>query len=647
MKYIPLVFFILSVIVSAQESDSLKNKFNINDTLKTSLKDSTAASDSLLTKKFITPRDTLKPIFEKPLDNNSYFINKELLTTFYDYRYTADFLRSFPVNFIKDQGFIGQPNEAFVYGIGNGGISYFQDGVFYNNHFQNSLDLHTIESEYVDSVEIIPSPRGFLYGPVNNPASINFITKNLITRQPYTRIKFLQGPNGETMLDGLFNSSVYKKIKLSFDINSKNFDSSFTNSGYSLWQGRVRLNYFLSDHFNLTGGYDYAQTETGLNGGINIDSISKTTSNINSILYDPVFAPVYFGSRTMKNKIHLFNLKLLSRPSAAAPGELSLYYRFNLEEIFGGEYYFSQDKEKSLGLLFRQKYSKDIFSAELLADYENTKLQYLSYDRSQKVNEDRNNFAASAILSLNLIDSSLIPSVFYKFSSDSYLNKTFNGIGFDLTYLFKEYLSLYAGYSTYQNYTGKNNNVSNAELGMDVNYCNLRLRLKLFKRNNFYIYKDPNPFTTNDEYIINGNSSGFGAYLNYYYWKILLEGSGSYNFAGKTNSDYSKSVTPLIPKINFNGGIFYKDILFNQNLNLKTGFMFFFTGKQEMKVNGLIAQTVDQSIKVDFTLIGEIQKVAYVYFTWENLFDSQYYIVPYYPMPSRGIRFGISWELLD
>ncbi|MBK6913937.1 MAG: hypothetical protein IPH11_09815 [Ignavibacteriales bacterium] len=42
-----------------------------------------------------------------------------------------------------------------------------------------------------------------------------------------------------------------------------------------------------------------------------------------------------------------------------------------------------------------------------------------------------------------------------------------------------------------------------------------------------------------------------------------------------------------------------------------------------------------------------MQKVATVYFTWENLFDNDYFITPYYPMPNRNIRFGLSWELFN
>ena len=75
--------------------------------------------------------------------------------------------------------------------------------------------------------------------------------------------------------------------------------------------------------------------------------------------------------------------------------------------------------------------------------------------------------------------------------------------------------------------------------------------------------------------------------------------------------------------------------------------MFYYTGKNKVFTfeNGLLE--VPSSYKVDFTLVGEIQKVAIVYFTFENLLDNKYYITPYYPMPERNFRFGVAWELLN
>ena len=172
-------FVLFSAFIFPQGVDSLlnQNTQTIPDTNFVQIDDTTAVSDSILTTK--VKSDTIAPIQGIPLTDVSTIINKRTFL-FDQYRYTGDLLRSFSLNFTKDLGFIGYPNETFIYGVGNSGISYLQDGVFLNNRYTNSLDLNLIQSEDIDSIEIVPSPRGFLYGPYNNPVTVNFITRDFI-----------------------------------------------------------------------------------------------------------------------------------------------------------------------------------------------------------------------------------------------------------------------------------------------------------------------------------------------------------------------------------------------------------------------------------------------------------------------------------
>ena len=100
-----------------------------------------------------------------------------------------------------------------------------------------------------------------------------------------------------------------------------------------------------------------------------------------------------------------------------------------------------------------------------------------------------------------------------------------------------------------------------------------------------------------------------------------------------------------VPDFQTQTGLYYTSKLFNENLDLKTGFVFYYTGKNNVYTfeNGLVE--VPSSNKLDFTLAGEIQKTAIIYFLWQNLLGNNYYITPYYPMPSRSIRFGVAWEM--
>ena len=99
-------------------------------------------------------------------------------------------------------------------------------------------------------------------------------------------------------------------------------------------------------------------------------------------------------------------------------------------------------------------------------------------------------------------------------------------------------------------------------------------------------------------------------------------------------------------------GFILKVALFNSNLDLKTGFVFNYTGKQNIRNVSILhrrisSDDVESWLTVDFTVSAEIQKAAIIYFTWENLFDWKYYITPYYPMLERNIRFGVAWEIFN
>ncbi|HEY6437208.1 MAG TPA: hypothetical protein VIY47_11515, partial [Ignavibacteriaceae bacterium] len=133
-----LLFF--SSFVFPQNGDTLliqNNQSNFDSTfIETS--DSLLTPDSTKIDQTTTKADSLIPIQGQPLTDVSTIISRNTFL-FENYRYTGDLLRSFNINFIKDLGFIGYPNETFIYGIGNGGVSYMLDGVLWNNRVTNSL----------------------------------------------------------------------------------------------------------------------------------------------------------------------------------------------------------------------------------------------------------------------------------------------------------------------------------------------------------------------------------------------------------------------------------------------------------------------------------------------------------------------------
>ncbi len=641
-----LLFF--SSFVFPQSSDSLliQNNQSNFDTTFIGIADTLLTSDSTKIEQTTAQPDSLIPIQGEPLTDVSAVINKNTFL-FENYRYTGDLLRSFNLNFIKDLGFVGYPNETFIYGVGNGGISYMLDGVLWNNRYTNSLDLNMVQSEDIDSIEIVPSPRGFLYGPYNNPVTVNFITKDFIVPVPYARIKYYQGPDAEAMIDGRFSALLAKRWNLSFEITNRSIDSTYTNTEFSFWNVNAKLKYYLSNAVNITGWYYFVSTKQGLNGGVNVDSIANIPSSYNIDMYS-LEAPVVYPNQKLDVLQNNFGLRLLANTFNQSKLDLTFYYKYSLDALRNGLNTFNDNLEtKTLGGALNYHYDEYKFLDFWLG---------ANYDANKSIGSDENNFSSnselnydyfsvSGVLQGNLLGKLIQPSIYYKYNNIDWqsdeLPENFNegnsGFGLDINVNVDEKLSLYAGYSGVTQFGEED--ATTFEVGGKLRYEGFFTNIKYFSRNYFITYNIFVPWWTSYEigYAVQ-NAKGLGINLNYKYWVLLLETNFSYYF------DINNSNPVDLPDIQLIAGLYVNGLFFNNNLDLKTGFVFYYTGEQ---TNNLFSSYVSPTNKLDFTLAGEIKKVAIFYFIWENLFYEQYYITPYYPMPDGNIRFGIAWELFN
>jgi len=652
IKSFPIFLLLIIHSMYSQSSDTL---YNQSDSLKvdtTSVNteyDSLSIDDSTLVIKETSAVDTLAPIQEYPLTDLSQTIDKRVFY-FYNYWYPGDFLRSFSLNFIKDLAFLGQPNETFIYGAGFGGISFMEDGVLWNNRYTNSLDLNQVQSEDVDSIEIVPSPRGFLYGPYNNPVTVNFIMKDFISAEPYSRIRYYEGPYGEAVIDGMFSTQIYKRWKLSFEITNRSADDRFTNSAYSSWRVNTKLKYYLSNSINLTALYSFVDSDVGLNGGVDVDSISNTTNDINSILFNNIIAPVNYPNRVQSILNHNLGLRLQALPFKDARLGLSLYYKDYKDEVINSEDTIvikERNETETYGTTLKYSQNVGIISLQLLTAYELNQTRAFADSVSNNVLEiDQNYFSVSALLSMHLLDKKLIPAVYYKYyrqlinqNTTEYSDNN-SGIGTDLTYNINDKLYLYTGYSLYNQFNKED--ATNFEIGGNFRSSDMLIDIKFFARNKFYQYNPINPYWISNELETSAkNIKGIGVVFNYKFWKLLLETNTSHYFDMKGYDSFT------LPDLQFTGGVFVNDMFFDNNLYLKAGFIFYYIGKLKAFATNIGLVDVEPSYKLDLSVAGEIKEVAIVYFGWENLFNNQYFITPYYPMPETNIRFGISWELFD
>jgi len=618
----------------------------------------TVKSDSLFTDSAkVRIVDTLYAIQVQPFYSYSYFHNRTDFL-FSDYRHTSDLLSQLPNSFIRNFGFINHPNEAIIYGAGYNGVSYFGNSVLLNHRFSNSLDLNYIQNESIDSIEIIPPSRSFLYGTDNNLAAVNFIPRNLIPPAPYTRLKYYEASYEEGFLDFQFNTMFFNKLNLSADILNKKTGNSFKNTESSFWQADIKLTYFISNSANISGGYFHNTSKVGLNGGINVDSLAKRYSSVNSVMYDPITAFVKVTDRYQKNSTNLLTLKGLFLFDEYGITEFNIYFKNVLDEfrqnenytVSGLDYIKNDEQEKIAGAVLTQKLKLSVFNLDLTGFFEKRDLLIDSdYDIT------KNLFGFSGNLSLNLINNSIIPSIFTK--TVYYDDYVYNGLGGDIKIQFDDNFSVYFGLSRFErfwNYFPTANSkpfVISADGAIDYEFLIFKIRLHLFRRE--FDKEQTELISGTSSYYVYSPKSDYGAGLSLKSkWKFL-ETDISFTYFESENSIGLKN---SVPGVSGNASIVYSDTHFDSSLTVKTGFSIKFSGERAYSkyepFRRLISYDVSQNqiesfYTVDFFAAGEIKQSAILYFTFENILDTKYYIVPFYPMPARGIRFGVAWELYN
>ena len=395
-----------------------------------------------------------------------------------------------------------------------------------------------------------------------------------------------------------------------------------------------------------------------MNNGVDVDSILKTTSDYTTTLYDNLTAPVLSPFLRQNVKQHNFRIGMLGKLLDSSLTKLNLYYRFGQEEMnFESYNQIVQNKDYTYGANLEQNYERGFLNAKLLMNYEKTIMHSLTYtsfeDFDFKINST--SFSIAPIISLSLFNKKLTPSIFYKFAKSTFnrdyltnLFKNKSGFGFDITYRLDSIYSFYAGYSTYKYFNEKN--FKSIEFGADIKSRYLYANASIFSRNSVFTNYDIfSLYNIEPYYYYYTYMNGINLKLNLNLKPLLLESQTTYYYNYKNSSELLSE----LPKINFIAGIYYSNILFKNNLNLKTGFKFYYNGEMKSQDynyyywQNLPFATIPSSWHVDFTLVGEIQKAAYVYFTWENILGKNFYIVPYYPMRGRNLRFGVSWELFN
>lgn len=682
------LFFFSSIIFSQVTADSLKHAEIINDTTKIKIR---KADLTFPDKSVILPNS-----FQE------FYIQKSRLELV-DHKTTNDFLINIPFSFTKKLGYTGLPNENILYGSS---LSFFDNDIELNNRLTHSYDLNLFQSESIDSIEIIPLSRSFLFR--NSPvAAINFILRELVKSKPYSRIKYYQAANDEAFIDGIFSVTPFAKTNVYFEVtnhaNGAFYKTTIKSlSDYTNWMGNLRVNYAFSDKINLRFGYKYVNSTIQLYGGIDVDSISNSLalSNREDIIYDNILAPVRYSNRYSNSVINNLTLNLSAKLNSKLFTDLTLYsnnyllsYRQNYSGIIQNKVIpVSRDNEsKATGISIRGDFSDSLLNISGSAVFEHTKFGIDQYSQVYPIDSTRikyyngktiNTLSISANASFNLLDNQFIPAGFIKYMR-TYENN-YIGFGADAVIKIHNDFKVYVGISRFEKpattFTKNQSTFIAQNILQRINSIEVRTsytsRMFDLTAGYFFIQNDNDIFYafdrasyTNDVAysLFMKQSQISGANISFSLNLLKINLSANTNFYFSENDRVIKG----LPTFSINAGAFYLDTLFNNNLKLKAGFNFYSYGSRYQQqidfengvtssysfdskaANGFSSVSLISSnrfspaTQVDLFIAGKIQDAATIFFTWENLFNTKYMIVPYYPMQLRNIRFGFSWEFFD
>jgi len=525
-------------------------------------------------------------------------------------------------------------------------------------------------------------PRGFLFSVINNPVSIHLTKNDTLRENPISRIRYYQAANNEAFIDAMFSAKVLSRLAILFRVTNINAGDRYENSEYNSWKANFKTTYKFSDNYYTYFDYNYLDSRTKLNGGVDINSILANTNDYKSILYNTTFAPIYFNNRYLNSTTHNLQLSLISNVFRKYFSKIIFGYKNNLDEfrqnidkpIADSTRIYNNNKSSLYSMQLEQEMNIGKFNSIFSARYERAEFDvpFIS-----KVNK-QTNYYAWTLLNYNFLDGKIKPSVYAKYLN--YGKESENGFGLDITTHPLSMVDFYIGFSTFgkpysilERYTLptehliKDQTISTFMTSVKLNYLFTETSISYFesKHNNtpipIFISSLNNIYTSHITYTFTDNILNKGVNITSENKIGVFLTSINFNYYLNSNSQFVNT-----PEYSLLTGIYYADTLFNSNLNLKTGFTFYLNSEVNFKVYDFqrgqsaelylkdnVAQPFttlpsnNSNNRLDFFLAGRIQDKATFYFTFENLLDNKYYIVPFYPMHPRGVRIGLSWDFIN
>jgi outer membrane cobalamin receptor len=587
-------------------------------------------------------------------------------------RYAGEILAWIPGMFPVEQSSEGQYSQPSVRGTDWRSISVASDGRSMIDPATSLYNYYYADPVYYDQVEIVTGPRSFLYGLQGAGAAVNLVTKNISSNRPFTHLVYSEGPEGYGLFDGVYSQNVSRRFNATVGVHREGTDGVYLNSVDEGWNVRAKFRYHVTRTLTAIVSEYFTSTRTDLNGGINYAKTgfdgsfnTRTATLMNTDSYekvrrhdlDAMLIGTFFGDSVNISKLSLFYSNSLRE-----------YRDEENRTIPNGILIRSDHRSSWLGGQFTQHLTLGPAGFSFGAEVLNRQIEG-SPNLGRRQEATVSAWAKMDLTPVGDLDLSLFGRT-ERFSGVSYF-----GLGGDASWNVVRWLNLFGGVSVsdrppnffelyWTDSTLARGTVPVSERHVRVEAGGeiragevLNLRGTVFYRN----VTDPILFSPYEpgRYVFPGAAISQGGSEKMYGaegWMalrivpILFELSGTFLF----HAEDSGSRLDRYPRIYGRAGVFYRNRLFADHLDLKVGaegrFNSSFRGdlyNPEMTVfvrNG--GSVVTGSASLDLLLIAHIGD-AYVHFIWENPLSITYFSEPYYAGLPSGIRFGISWVFFN
>jgi hypothetical protein len=604
------------------------------------------------------PFDTNKIKTPSLLSNSAEVFSYDSLYIWSDKRNLSEIMNERSGYFVNNFG-LADRNIINYNGYDLKNIGIYRDGIQINDILFGGFDVQNFTVNEIDRIEEISNVSSFLYGINTSGKSLNIITKDVFKSKPFSQFRYSQDRFNSLYADVVFNLPLSRKVNIMTGITNQSGDGRYQNSGYNIWRGRGRLSYYASPDFNIKLNFYYDNIKRGLNQGLEYSQITYNLSESSAEVLNKVSdeqTETFFYDATLTGSFFR-NKKSLTK--------LFIYSSNNLRNYFN-------DSSASGNILFSSP----------SADY-----HYIQYavNLNQSINSRLSRYA----------------SLDFYFGVNSYLN-FYNYKEYDLNNLYDKefafifktdlnYRNLYLSVFASENIFSNDSTVSGFNAGVEGNVklkVNKHDYLKFFaginstdKKNqpvvnrNIINYEYNNPdvyaeagveFSVNDKFKIN---------TYYFYNKNVIAGNTDLFFSNgginTTAAFYSKYVNASLgydylksdfyPESSIKSNICFHHLLFNNKLNLKTGFDIkyfsypsadYFYSQGIYNFTTIQPQHLSDGFQIDYYLGARIGH-ANVNLTVANIFNTFYYDTYLYPADNLGgflnaiSRFTIVWDFLN